>query len=78
MTLIIWIKIFSCAPSFNQYRGKYFNYEARFNNAFPRDNLPRIKDGAYVVNLDDKQSKGINWVSFFIGRKIIVLFGSFG
>ena len=77
MTLIIWIKIFNFAPSFNQFRGKYFNYEARFN-VFPKDNLPKIKDGAYVVNLDDKQSKGRNWVSLFIGRKIIVHFGSFG
>ena len=25
---------------------------------FSRDNLPRIKDGAYVINLNDKQSKG--------------------
>ena len=78
MTLIIQIKIFSFAPSFNQSRGKYFNYEARFNDVFPRDNLPKIKDGAYVVNLGDKQSKGKNWVSLFIGRKIIVHFGSFG
>ena len=34
---------------------KYFNYEARFNGIFSRDNLPRIKDGAYVINLDEKK-----------------------
>ena len=33
---------------------------------FLRDNLPRIKDGAYVINLDDRQSKGTYWVSLFI------------
>ena len=38
---------------------KYFDYELRFNGVFSRDNLPRIKDGVYVINLDDKQSKGM-------------------
>ena len=36
----------------------YFNYESRFNSVFSRNNLPRIKYGAYVVNLNDKNSKG--------------------
>ena len=35
-----------------------------------RENLPRIKDGAYVINLDDKQSKGIHWVSLYLLTKI--------
>ena len=28
----------------------YFNYEPRFNCVFSRNNLPKIKDGAYVIN----------------------------
>ena len=32
---------------------------------FSRDILPRIEDGAHVINLDDKQSKGTQWVSLF-------------
>ena len=47
---------------------KYFNYEPRFNGVFSRDNLLRIKDGVYIRNLDEKQSKGIHWVSLFIDR----------
>ena len=35
-----------------------------------RENLPRIKDGVYVINLDDKQSKGIHWVSLYLLTKI--------
>ena len=41
---------------------KYFNYEPKFNGVYSRNNLPRIKDGAYVVNLHDKQSNGTHWV----------------
>ena len=39
---------------------KYFNYERGFNGVFLRDNLARIKDGAYIINLDNKQIKETN------------------
>ena len=55
----------------------YFNYEPRFNGVFSRNNLPRIKDGAYVINLDDKNSKGTHWVSLFINKNTAVYFDSF-
>ena len=32
---------------------KYYQNETRFNGVFSRNNLPKkIKDGAYVINLD--------------------------
>ena len=32
---------------------KYYQNEPRFNGVYSRDNLPKkIKDGAYVINLD--------------------------
>ena len=36
---------------------KYFNNKLKFNGVFPRNNLFRIKDGVYVINLDDKKVK---------------------
>ena len=42
-----------------------------------RDNLPRIKDGACIINLDDKQSKGTHWVSLFNDCNTTVYFDSF-
>ena len=33
---------------------KYFNNEPTFNGLFSRENVPRIKDEAYMINLDDK------------------------
>ena len=32
----------------------------------------------YVINLDDKNSKGIHWVSLFINKSTTVYFDSFG
>ena len=35
----------------------YFNYEPRFNGVFSKDNLSRLKDGVYVIGLNDKNVK---------------------
>ena len=32
---------------------KYYQNEPRFNAVYSRNNLPKIKDGAYVINLDE-------------------------
>ena len=33
---------------------KYYQNEPRFNDVFSRNNLPKkIKDGAYIINLDE-------------------------
>ena len=31
----------------------YYQNEPKFNGAYSRNNLPKIKDEAYVINLDD-------------------------
>ena len=48
------------------------------NGVFSRNNLPRIKDEAYVINLDDKNSKAAHWVSLFVNKNLSVYFDSFG
>ena len=45
---------------------------------FSRNNLPTIKDGAYMRNLGDKKSKGTHWISLFIDWNTAVYFDSFG
>ena len=45
---------------------------------FSRDNLPKIKDGTYIINLDDKQSKGTHCDSLFIERNTVAYFDSYG
>ena len=57
---------------------KHFSHKPRFNGIFSRNNLSRIKDGPYVINLDDKNSKATHWVSLFINRNTVVYFDSFG
>ena len=42
------------------------------------DNLPnKIKDGAYVINLDDYCDIGTHWVALYINTKTATYFDSF-
>ena len=45
-------EIFNAASPFNKYwNPKYYQNEPKFNGVHSRNNLPKIKDGAYVINL---------------------------
>ena len=58
---------------------KYYKNEPRFNGVFSRNNLPKkIKDGAYVINLDEYANVGTHWIALFFNRNEIVYFNSFG
>ena len=35
---------------------KHYQNEPKFNGVYSRNNLPKIKDGAYVINLDEFKS----------------------
>ena len=42
-----------------------FENEPRFNGVFSRDNLSKkIKDGAYVINLDEHPDVGTHGIAF--------------
>ena len=58
---------------------KYYQDEPRFNGAYSRNNLPeKIKDAAYVINLDEYADVGTHWIALFGNRNEIVYFNSFG
>ena len=44
---------------------RLLSISTKLNGIFSRDNLPKIKDGAYVINLDGRKSKGALCISFF-------------
>ena len=57
---------------------KYYKNEPRFNGVFSRNNLPKkIKDGAYVINLDEYADVGTHWIALFCKKTEIVYFNSF-
>ena len=57
---------------------KYYKNESRFNGVYSRDNLSKIKDGAYVINLDEYSDVGTHWVVLWVNNENITYFDSFG
>ena len=61
----------------------YYQNEPRFNGVCSRDNLlerssvEKIKDGAYVINLDEYHDIGIHWVALYVNNKTFTYFDSF-
>ena len=57
----------------------YHKNEPRFNSVYSRDNLPKtIKNGAYVVNLDEYEDAGTHWIALYVKNNAITYFDSFG
>ena len=54
------------------------NFEILFNGVFSIDNLQKIKDEAYIINLDEYSDIGIHWITLYIQNNEVTYFDSFG
>ena len=58
---------------------KYYENESRFNGVYSKDNLPNeIRDGAYVIHLDEYSDIATHWVALYAKNNDITYFDSFG
>ena len=57
---------------------KCYQNEPRFNGVYSRDNLPEIKDGAYIINLGEYSDIGTHWVALYVQNNNVTYFDSFG
>ena len=55
-------------PLTNSEIQKYYQNEPRFNGVYSRDNLSKIKDGAYVITLDEYCDIETHWVALYINN----------
>ena len=42
------------------------------------NNLPKIKKGAYVINLNHSKNTGTHWIVLFVKSNEVIYFDSFG
>ena len=57
----------------------YYQNEPRFNGVYSRDSLhDKIKDEAYVINLDEYSDIGTHWIVLYVNNKTVTYFDSFG
>ena len=57
---------------------KYYQNELTFNGVYSGDNLTEIKDGTYLINLDEYSDVGTHWVALNVNNNNITYFDSFG
>ena len=41
----------------------YYENESKFNGVYSRNSLRKIKDVAYIINLDEHKSRVFHWIS---------------
>ena len=57
----------------------YYQNGPRFIGVYTRDNLPdKIKDGGYVISLDEYSDIGTHWIALYVNNKTATYFDSFG
>ena len=64
-------------PLSNFEKQKYYQSEPKFNGSYSRNNLPKIKDGIYLVNLDEYESIGTHWVALYTNAENVTYFDNF-
>ena len=57
---------------------KYCQNESRFKGAYSRDNRTEIKDGAYIMNLDEYSDIETHWVALNVHNDDVTHLDSFG
>ena len=57
---------------------KYYQNEPRFNLVYSRNDLSKVKDEVYVVNLDEYKSIGNHWIALYVNADNVIYFDSFG
>ena len=55
---------------------KYYQNELIFNGVYLRKNSSKIKDRAYVINLEKYKSIEINWIALYVKSNNIKCFDS--
>ena len=56
---------------------KYYQNESKFNGICLKNNLHKIKDGAYVENLEEYESVGTHWTVLYVNGDKVTCSDSF-
>ena len=55
---------------------RYYEKEPKFNGVYLTKNLPQIKNGAYVINLDEFKPIGTHWTALYGNAENVTYFDS--
>ena len=56
---------------------RYYQNESKFNGVYARNNLSKIKYGAYITNLDEYKSIGTHLAALYVNGNNVTYCDSF-
>ena len=56
----------------------HYQNEPEFNDVYSRNNLSKLKDGTYTINLDEYESIGTHWTALYVNAGNVTYFDTFG
>ena len=59
-------------------QNKYYENEPKFKGVYSRNNLPKIKGGTYIINLNQHESIGTHGIALYVNNINVSYFESFG
>ena len=57
---------------------KFYQNGPRFNSVYSTDDFQKLKDGAYIITLDEYCVFRTHWVAWYVQNKDVTYFDSFG
>ena len=57
---------------------KHYQNELKFNGFYSRNDLPKTKDRAHAINLDEFKSVRTHWIALYVNENNVAYFDSFG
>ena len=57
---------------------KFYQNDPKFNEVYSRNSLPKIKDWAFVINLNEYKSIGTHWIDLNANDDNVTYFDSSG
>ena len=67
-----------CHPFTDFETQKCYQNQAKLKDVYSRNDLPRKKDRAFLINLHKCKSIGIHWIVLYVNGDSIIYFDSFG
>ena len=56
---------------------KILSKKTNFNGVYSRNSLSKIKDGAYIIDLDQYEPIGTHWIALYVNAENVIYFDSF-
>ena len=56
---------------------KYHQNEPKYNGVYSRNNLSKIKNGTFIMNLDESKSIKTHWIILYVNAENMTYFDNF-